>query len=227
MIYEVAGFGCSWIAGDEIEHPTAAPNSPEHIAYREQNCTLGKLAEHVGAKRVYNFGISGGSLQSTQWEFFRWVKIHLSSRPDPSQTLIVVGLTEASRQSWFTNDKKSRYMHSHWVHPGDTWEDFYKFYTVNADNHNLWATNYWFTTNFFHSYCNTHGLRLLQFNVFPPPIASKHLLHPNWNARDFMWKHNNEQNQSLLAEHKHPNEKGSKFLAERLYKMCNDAKILA
>ena len=227
MIQEIAGFGCSWIAGDEIQHPTADINSEQGRIYREENCTLGKLGQLLEVKRVYNYGISGGSLQSTQWEFFRWVKTHLNQRPDPSQTLIVVGLTEASRQSWFTNDKQSRYMHSHWIHPGDSWEDFLKFYSVNADNHHLWKTNYWVTANFFHSFCYTRGLKLLMFNVFPPPDCSLSILHhPKWDARTFMAQQDYASSEPLLAEHKHPNEKGSIVLAERLYKMSKDAKII-
>ena len=78
MIKQIVGFGCSWIHGDEVNHPTAEPGSREHRVYREQNCTFGQLSKLLGVKydsaRVINRGVSGGSLQSTHWEFSHWMQ---------------------------------------------------------------------------------------------------------------------------------------------------------
>lgn len=227
MIKHIVGVGCSWIAGDEIEHPSAAPDSKEFRRYREKNCTLGQLASKIGVpiSKVCNLGISGGSLQSTQWEFSKWMLNQRKTVDFANQEiLIVVGYTEASRASWFNNNKNSHYMHSHWVHPGNPWEDFLKFYTVHADNVKLWAHNYWLTVNFFQSYCKVHEYPLLDFNIFPPPIKMSSV--PNWNARGYV-HHLNQTHQDLLAPGHHANEKGSELLAQRLYNHLIDAKILA
>lgn len=219
MISHIVGVGCSWIAGDEIDHPTAAPNTKEHRLYREQNCTLGQLANMLDVSSVDNFGISGGSLQSTQWEFARWELNYFPRlQLTPADVLVVVGLTESSRTSWFTNNKKSRYMHSHWVHPGDTWEDFVKFHTVNADNEQVWAMNYWTTVNFFRGHCTRLGYKLCMFNVFPPAIRMPDI--PQWNARGFVHQKHAVEKDCLAPGH-HANEKGSKFLAEKLLSLIN------
>lgn len=221
MIKRIVGFGCSWIHGDEIEHPTAEPGSKEHRLYREKNCTFGQLANLLGIKhdsvRVVNRGISGGSLQSTMWEFTRY-----RDRID-SNTLVVVGLTESSRQSWYNCDDRSPYMHSHWTHDTHTWNDFIKFYRVHSDCEQLWRMNYIIATEYFRNYCTVNNIPLLQFKVFPAPCEVPDV--PHWNARGFVQDMHNKHKDCLAPGH-HPNEKGSKFLAERLYQTINSAKIL-
>ena len=226
MIKRIVGFGCSWIHGDEIEHPTAEPGSREHRVYQEKNCTFGQLAKNIGIKydsaRVVNRGISGGSLQSTQWEFSKWMN---SNNPGP-ETLVVVGLTEASRQSWWNGPNKNnakyggRYMHNHWIHPGHLWEDFVKFYYANSDEHKLWSMNYWTTVTFIHNYCTVHNVPLFMFNVFPAPCDMPEVTNSSWNARGYMHSIQNSEG-DVLAPGKHPNEKGSKILADKLASLIN------
>jgi len=228
MIARVVGFGCSWIHGDEIEHPTAEPGSKEYRVYREQNCTLGQLGKLFGKKvKVENYGIGGGSLQSTQWEFSRWCY-----RNDiKDDTLVVIGLTEASRMSWWNGPNKEaqkfggRYMHNHWVYPGHPWEEFVKFYYSNSDEHRLWSINYWHAVTFFHNYCSMHNVPLFMFNVFAPPCDMEQVVNSSWNARGYMHSLQHKQ-KDVLAPGKHPNENGSIILAERLYDMINSAKIV-
>lgn len=230
MIKRIAGFGCSWIHGDEIEHPTAEPGSKQYREYQEKNCTFGQLSKLLGIKyssaRVINRGVSGGSLQSTQWEFSNWMQRNTPG----ADTLVVVGLTEASRQSWWNGPNKDnakyggRYMHNHWVHPGHPWEDFVKFYYGNSDEHKLWALNYWTTVTFIHNYCSVHGVPLFMFNVFPAPMDMPEVFNSSWNARGYM--HSIQHGEGdVLAPGKHPNEKGSIILAERLHHMIDSAKI--
>lgn len=227
MISRIVGFGCSWIYGDEIDHPTAEPGTSEYRIYREQNCTLGQFAKLLGVESVENYGIGGGSLQSTQWEFSKWAQNN-SARPN---TLIVVGLTEASRMSWWNGPNKNqnrfggRYMHNHWIYPGHPWEEFVKFYYANSDEHKLWAVNYWHAVSFFHSYCATHNMPLFMFNVFPAPCDMEEVVQSNWNARGYIHSVHREQG-DIIAPGKHPNEKGSIILAERLYNMAKDAKLI-
>lgn len=217
MINQVIGFGCSWIHGDEIIHPNPATEKDSRL-YREENCTLGQLAKMFNASAL-NYGISGGSLQSTMWEFMRY-------KPDPgsANTLVVVGLTEASRQSWFTKDNRSPYMHSHWTHDHHTWHDFVKFYTVHSDCEQLWRMNYNMAVEFFRNYCQVHHIPLLMFDVFPPPSRVESVT--DWNARGYIQQVHHTHG-DCLAPHYHPNEKGCKLLAEKLYNLCFDAKIIA
>lgn len=231
MIKRILGFGCSWIYGDEIEHPTAEPGSREHRIYREQNCTFGQLSNLLGIKynsnNVINKGIGGGSLQSTQWEFSNYMQ---SSQVN-SETLIVIGLTEASRMSWWNGPNKNndkyggRYMHNHWIHLGHPWQDFVKFYYANSDEHKLWSMNYWNAVMFFYNYCSVNGIPLFMFNVFAPPCDLDQVQNSDWNARGFMHSIQNKEG-NVLAPGKHPNEKGSIILAERLHQMIDSAKII-
>ena len=230
MINRIVGFGCSWIHGDEIEHPTAEPGSPDARTYQEQNCTFGQLSKLLGipysSARVVNRGISGGSLQSTQWEFSNWMHRNAPG----SDTLVIVGLTEASRMSWWNGPNRNskyggRYMHNHWIHPGHPWEDFVKFYYANSDEHKLWSLNYWTTVTFIHNYCSVHGIPLFMFNVFPAPCDMLEVSDRSWNARGYMHSIQNKEG-DVLAPGKHPNEKGSIILAERLHHMIDSAKIV-
>ena len=208
MIEQIVGFGCSWIHGDEIEHPNPSTEKERRV-YREENCTLGQLAKLLDVKRVHNYGISGGSLQSTMWEFAKYISAF------DSNTLVVIGLTQASRQSWFNKDDRSPYMHSHWNHDNHTWNEFIKFYLVHSDCTQLWNMNYKIATQYFANYCNVHDLALLQFNVFPAPCEMDEV--PSWNARGFVQDMHHKHGDCLATGH-HPNEKGSIFLAEKLYK---------
>lgn len=227
MIRNVIGFGCSWIHGDEIVHPTADPASKEYRLYREKNCTLGQLGNILGAKKVENYGIAGGSLQSTQWEFSQWVQ---TKRTFPD-TLVVIGLTEASRVSWWNGPNKNssefggQYIHNHSIHPKHPWGQFSKFYYTNCDDQDLQNINYWNTVNFFYNYCKIRNIRLFMFNVFTPPLIMEEVVDSEWNARNYM--HSVQHvNGDVLAPGKHPNEKGSQVLAERLHNMINSAKII-
>lgn len=226
MITRIVGFGCSWIHGDEIEHPTAEPGTKPDRVYRETNCTLGQFARLAGIQQVENYGIGGGSLQSTQWEFGRWAQ-----RANNKNTLVVIGLTEASRMSWWNGPNKhkekfgGRYMHNHWIYPGHPWEQFVKFYYGTIDEHKLWANNYWNAVTFFSNYCSVNDTPLFMFNVFPAPCDMEEVVDPGWNARGYMHKIQYEQG-NVLAPGKHPNEKGSIILAERLYNMAKDAKLI-
>ena len=102
MKSHLVGFGCSWIHGDEIDHPTASPGTKEHRVYRESNCFLGQLGAQLGMT-VENYGISGSSLQSTLWEFARWAQ----SCEDTSRYLVVIGLTDDARTSWWNGPNRN------------------------------------------------------------------------------------------------------------------------
>lgn len=222
MKTHLVGFGCSWIQGDEIDHPTAIPGTKEHRVYRETNCFLGQLGVQLGLC-VENRGISGSSLQSTLWEFSRWAR----TTKDQSKYLVLIGLTDDARMSWWNGPNRDSekyggdYMHNHWDHPGHMWHEFIRWHSVMCDDLDYRAMNYWTATNFFDSYCAKHQISLLQINVFRPTnIVHLDSIHdPEWNMRGAMQPDH-------LAPGRHPNEHGAKWLADYFTSVIKSRKIL-
>jgi hypothetical protein len=222
MKSHLVGFGCSWIHGDEIDHPTASPGTKEHRVYRESNCFLGQLGAQLGMT-VENYGISGSSLQSTLWEFARWAQ----SCEDTSRYLVVIGLTDDARTSWWNGPNRNNvkyggdYMHNHWDHPKHMWHDFIRWHAVMSDDPDLRAMNYWTTVNFFDNYCAQHSIPLLQINTFRPtsPVYLPSIYNPEWNMRGAMQS-------DQLAPGKHPNESGANWLATHFTSDIKSRKIL-
>lgn len=222
MIRGVVGFGCSWIHGDEIDHPTADPGSKEHREYREKNCFLGQLADKLGLE-CENRGISGGSLQSTIWEFSKWNQQSI----DPENWLVIIGLTESSRASWWNGPNRTAqryggdYMHNHWDHPGHKWHDFIRWHMVNCDDLDLQSINYWTAVNFFDSFCRIRSIPILQINVFPSPMLID--LPSVYDAR-FNMRSSLAPDQ--LAIGRHPNKLGAEWLAEHFTSVIKSRKLL-
>jgi hypothetical protein len=74
-IRKIVGFGDSWMFGDELLDPKLAAQDPDahccwvqNTHYRESHCFLGLLGQHYDWP-TENFGIPGGSLDSTQWTY--------------------------------------------------------------------------------------------------------------------------------------------------------------
>ena len=146
-ITSIAAFGDSWIYGDElldptlVDHPQAHPCMNENVAYRERHCFAGLLGQHYGVP-VENFGIPGGSLQSTIWTFLWW----LERQPNPENCLVLVGLTDSDRFSYYDpnfvsfpgNPPWNRFVHSSWIESGATeippaFRDLYKRHITLTD----------------------------------------------------------------------------------------------
>jgi len=221
MITRIVGFGDSWIHGDGLVD--VGDLSKASRQYREQHCLIGQLAECLqipyDSSTVINYGTSGGSLQSTQWDFAQWAQ----QETDFSDTLVVVGLTESSRQSWWQRKFVSNdisldisYMHNHTPGKDRNWEDFIKFYQIHNNDKSLWNINYWIATEFFHNWATVNQVKLVMFNIFPAPIESLHVIQPNWNMRGEL-AHLEHTVGGVTAPCKHPNKKGYKLLAEKLF----------
>jgi len=222
MIKRVVAFGDSWIHGDGLIDQS--DSSKESWQYREDNCLVGQLGKLLGIPfraSIINKGLSGGSLQSTQWEFAHWAQ----SENNFSDTLVLIGLTESSRQSWWrSNHNEANYMHNHHVFPGHGWEDFVKFYQLNSNDPGLWKMNYWLAVEFFSNWCQVNRVPLAMFNVFPAPCNSSHVIQPSWNMRGHldMLEHTVG---NVTAPCKHPNQKGYKLLAEYLFTHLKETKF--
>jgi len=222
MIKRVVGFGDSWIHGDGLVE--VQDYSKESFWYREQNCLIGQLAEFLqipyDSDAVKNFGTSGGSLQSTQWDFTQWAK----QETDFSNLLVVVGLTESSRQSWWQSGDVN-YIHNHNVFPGHSWDEFVKHYQTHSNDESLWQMNYWIATEFFYNWAVTNNVKLAMFDIFPAPIESPHVIQSNWNMRGELARLEHTVG-GVTAPCKHPNKKGYHLLANHLHKLLQSSKLV-
>ena len=66
--------------------------------YRLNHCYTGLLSSHYNALQE-NLSFPGSSLQSMQWNLMWWLNNHIEEYINNS--LIVVGLTDESRVSWY------------------------------------------------------------------------------------------------------------------------------
>ena len=217
---KIVGFGDSWMWGDEIldpalvDHPHAHPVLMKNTEYRESHCFLGLLGQHYGVP-TENFGIAGGSLQSTVWNYLWW----LEHEPNPKDCLVLVALTTANRQSFYNpnhqmyaNDPPwNKYVHSAWVHYGasnisDDWVDMVK---------KLFDLNYEQTVLFFDGQVS-HTAGVLQFNSISPQkrIQRSSLLWPDLGLQVMFSKLPHRQH--LLATGGHPNVAGHDWIAQLL-----------
>lgn len=226
---KIVGFGDSWMWGDElldptlVNHPHAHPVLMENTHYRESHCFLGQLGQHYGVE-TENFGIAGGSLQSTIWNYIWW----LEHEPTPQDCLVLVALTTADRHSFYNPDHHTyendppwnRYVHSTWVHSGagnikPEWVDMVKKHMVLTDCRRLADLNYVHAVLFFDGQTNdTAGV--LQFNSMPPQklMYKPSLLWPNIGLDTMFSKLPHRQH--LLAPGGHPNVAGHQWIAELL-----------
>lgn len=220
-IKKIVGFGDSWMWADElldpalVDHPHAHPVLVENTPYRESHSFLGRLGQHYDVP-TENFGIAGGSLQSTLWTFLWWLQ---HETLDPKQCLVLVALTDPNRQTFYnphhvsySNDPPwNRFVHSAWVHCGNTangreWVDFVKQYTVLSDCESLHRLNFEQTTRFFQGQ-HSLGIRTLQFNsiesVFDTEIEN--FLWPRSALNDAL---RDLRDPAVFAPNGHPSELG-------------------
>ena len=227
---KIVGFGDSWVWGDElldpdlVSHPHAHPVLFENTSYRESHCFLGLLGQHYGVP-VENFGIAGGSLTSTIWNYIWWLD-HESL--DPAECLILVGLTAANRKTFYNPDHRSyandppwnRYVHSAWIHNAscysNDWMDSIKVLTALSDCHQQDVLNYKQTVMFFEGQAAARSMGLLQFCTIDPPMVfeSKSLLWPNTSLCNMI--NRRPESKKYLAKNGHPNEQGHQLIAENL-----------
>jgi len=226
---KIVGFGDSWMWGDElldpalVNHPNAHPVMVENTKYRESYCFLGLLGQHYGVP-TENFGINGGSLQSTVWNYLWW----LEHESVPQDSLVLVALTSAARHSFYNPNHKhhennplwNTYVHSAWVHSGASnikqeWIDLVKKHTTLTDCKNLFDLNYAQTVLFFDGRTrDTAGV--LQFNSISPQkcMDRPSLLWPDLGLQIILSKLPHRQH--LLAPGGHPNVAGHDWIAELL-----------
>ena len=224
---KIVGFGDSWVWGDELidpkllDHPDVHPVLVENTEYREKHCFLGLLGKHYDLP-VENFGIAGGSLQSSIWTYLWWLE---HEQLDPEECLVIVGLTEANRETFYNpnhvsygNDPEwNRFIHSAWVHSGASnissqWSNMVKTHMVLTSCSELQRLNYRQSVMFFEGQYNSLSHNVLQFNTIHPPLTAvaANLIWPAVGLRSLV------DDRALLAKHGHPNERGHEVIRDRL-----------
>jgi hypothetical protein len=232
----IVGFGDSWMWGDELldpalhDHPRVHPVLVENTQYRESRCFLGLLGQHYSVP-VENFGIAGGSLQSAIWCYLWW----LNNSVDVENTLVLVGHTDAGRQSFYnpqhmtySNDPPwNKFVHSSWVHSGNSsatseWNNMVKSHMVLTDCVEFEKLNYQQAVLFFDGQAATRHGNLLQFCVARPPmvLAAPSLMWPDQAVGAFLSGNLHQK------PHGHPNESGHVVIRDHLIKQIEDV-ILA
>lgn len=232
---KIVGFGDSWIYGDELLDPDIlARDASAHACwhqndgYRESHCFLGLLGKHYGVPAV-NFGIPGGSLQSTIWTFLWW----LQREPNPTNCLVLVGLTDCDRFSHYdpnhvhySNDPDwNMFVHSTWVEHGGSviskeFRDLCKQQTVLTVCSDLNHYNYLQAALLFDGVSARNHMPLIQFHVSPPrevscvPIPS--LIWPEQNFCRYFLDRPDNQDRRYYKTNGHPNESGHEIIRDLL-----------
>jgi hypothetical protein len=231
---KIVGFGDSWMYGDELLDPALAKSDPEahtcwvqNVEYRESHCFLGLLGQHYGVP-TENFGIPGGSLESTEWTWLWWI----DHEPAPQDCLVVIFLTESNRASFYnpnhvhySNDPPwNKFVHSTWVHFGSSvigpeFTDLIKRYLVLTECKELWDLRYRRTVLFFDGQRSRLNIPILMFNTLAPVRPLDDVPSLIWP--DFSWTlhfrdHPGNQKRELIMPGGHPNEQGHVLIRDRL-----------
>lgn len=230
---KIVGFGDSWMYGDELidpalvtEFPDAHPCWIQNNSYRENQCFLGLLGKHYNLP-VENFGIPGGSLQSTIWTYLLW----LEHESNPEDCIVLIFLTEPDRYTFYNpkpylnrNSKPwDHYIHTTWIQHGSSVipEDFInlgKQYIVMTHCKEHSKLNYLQAALFFDGQQARIGMPMLQFHTTWPesnmPIST--IPWPNHNWILYFRDHPGNQKRELIFPGGHPNEKGHEIIRDLL-----------
>lgn len=236
MTYKkVVAFGDSFVWGDELLDPAlvdredAHPCIIENTEYRESNCFVGRIAEHYNVPSE-NFGIPGGSLQSTIWTYLWWLENETVPLED---CLVLVGLTGPERQSFFnpkhisySNDPAwNRFVHGAWVHNNasifdDDWVDMVKKHTLLTYSRRYFQLNLTQALTFFDNARHNHA-HLLQFFTISnrSTINRTYPTLPSDSSCVDLLKDIHLQN--VLKPNRHPNEKGHTYIKNWLLSLID------
>lgn len=227
---KIVGFGDSWMWGDElldpalVDHEHAHPVLIENTPYRERQCFLGQLGAHYGVP-TENFGIAGGSLQSTIWTYLWWLE---NESLPLDRCMILVALTDADRHTFYNPNHVSyandppwnRFVHSAWVHSGNSsietdWQDMVRRHMVLTSCDAYFQLNYQQAVMFFQGQ-QSQVYQLLQFNTIYPAkrMEQPSLIWPDLSLSIMFSKLPHRKH--LLAPMGHPNVSGHEWIAQQL-----------
>jgi hypothetical protein len=232
-IRKIVGFGDSWMYGDELldpalieQHADAHSCWTQNVEYREHHCFLGQLGQHYQLP-TENFGIPGGSLQSSIWTYLWW----LEHEPNPEQCLVLVGHTDHDRITHYnpnhvhySNDPPwNKFVHSSWVRHGSSvisepFRNMIKQQVVLTSCPELNQLNYLQTVMFFDGIAARRNIPTLQFHVMPAEttLDLPTMIWPDFSLTMWFRDHPGNQNRELIMPGGHPNETGHQMVANKL-----------
>jgi len=236
---KIVGFGDSWMYGDELldpelqrRDPDAHPCLYENNTYRDSHNFLGLVAHHYGVP-MENFGIAGGSMQSSMWTFLWW----LDHEPEPEKCLILIGHTDSDRLSFYdpnhvsyANDPPwNRFIHSTWVEYGSSvvpqeFRNMVKQQLVLTNCSELAKLNYQQTLLSFDGIAARRNLQMMQFQIMPADVKLDlpTQIWPGFSTSMWFRDHPGNQQRELVMPGGHPNEIGHKMIAEKLISTIDD-----
>jgi hypothetical protein len=240
---KIIGFGDSWMYGDELLDPELEKNFKDahtcwlqNTPYRDSHNFLGLIGQHYGAP-IENFGLPGGSLQSTIWTFLWW----LEHEPEPEKCLVLIGLTDADRVSHYDPNHVSydndppwnKYVHSTWVEFGSSvvpepFRHMIKSQIVLTNCAELNKLNYLQSVLLFDGVAARQKLPLLQFHIMPEELDTKcpTVIWPGFSTTIWFREHPENRKKELVKPGGHPNEKGHRLLADKLISEIDRAIIM-
>ena len=245
-IRKVVAFGCSWTFGDELVDPALKSRDDldqnrldhydENKPYRLSNCYAGLVAKHYGLE-LENMAFPGSSLESMRWNLM-W---YLRNGNSTDDVLFLVGLTDATRQSWFNplhdvrgkDPQWNRHMHGTWLlqsNPDidDNWFTLQKLW-LGMSYHREWAEyNFQQTINLFDNAESRYKIPTLQFSMLSNKYGTTvpSLLYPGMSFREILQNKQKEFGKIYFAPKGHPNEDGHKIIADHLIEHIKYSKIL-
>ena len=237
---KIVGFGDSWMYGDELldpelsrTHADAHSCWAQNDAYRNSHNFLGLLGKHYNVP-VENFGIAGGSMQSSIWTFQWW----LDHESDPGSCLVLVGHTDSDRLSFYNPNHKryandppwNRFIHSTWIQYGSSvipeeFRNMVKQQLVLTNCKALSRLNYQQTVQFFDGVAVRKNLNMMQFHIMPEDVKMDlpTAIWPGFSTTIWFRDHPGNQQRELIMPGGHPNEIGHEMIAEKLISTIDSA----
>lgn len=239
---KIVGFGDSWMYGDELlnsellkQWPDAHSCWTQNDEYRLSRCFLGLLGEHYNVP-TENFGIAGGSMQSSIWTYLWW----LEHEPNPEECLVLVGHTDSDRLSFYNPEHKhysndppwNKFVHSTWVEFGSSvvpepFRDLAKRHLVLTNCRDLCRLNYQQTVMFFDGQAARHNIPVMQFHIMPADVEMDlpTMIWPGFSTTLWFRDHPENQRRELIKPGGHPNEQGHRMIADKLILTIDSANI--
>lgn len=236
---KIVGFGDSWMFGDELldpelqrRDPDAHPCLHQNNTYRDSHNFLGLVAQHYGVP-MENFGIAGGSMQSSMWTFLWW----LDHEPEPEKCLILIGHTDSNRLSFYdpnhvsyANDPPwNKFIHSTWVEYGSSvvpqeFRTMVKQQLVLTNCSELFRLNYQQTLLSFDGIAARRNLQMMQFQIMPEDVKLNlpTQIWPGFSTTIWFRDHPGNQKRELIMPGGHPNEIGHRMIADKLIFTIDD-----
>jgi hypothetical protein len=181
-----------------------------------------------------NFGIAGGSMQSSIWTFLWW----LEHEPNPEECLVLVGHTDSDRMSFYnpkhhsySNDPPwNKFIHSTWVEYGSSVvpEDFRTMVKQQLVLTNCSASarlNYQQTVLFFDGIAARKNIPMMQFHIMPADVKMDlpTIIWPGFCTTLWFRDLPTNQRRELIMPGGHPNEIGHQMIAEKLISTIDSA----